>query len=171
MNQFIKRYGVLLVIGTVLAALSYWTTSVYSEYQREKTIAAMISTSGIVEYRYCGPNWVPQRLQKRLPWFDRITSVTLCKNHTHVELCRLQSLPYLEELTLDFPNVTEFRIHVLQSLSKLKKLTLMEMHISEHKIGSAVIFKEIRGGTSQIAPTGREQLRKALPNCKIGPEL
>ncbi|MDB5344386.1 MAG: hypothetical protein JWP89_2763 [Schlesneria sp.] len=142
---------------------------VYSEYQREKANARMISTRGHVGYRYCGPSWVAPGLRRQLPWFDRVVSVTLYKNHTHVELYRLQSLPYLEELTLDFPNVTEFRIHVLQSLSKLKTLRLVEMQMTEHKIGSAVL-KEFHGVRSQSTPKDRERLRKALLSCTITPD-
>lgn len=170
MIKLARRYGVLILLGLVLAATLYAAMSIHTEYQREKSIASEISAHAVVAYRYCGPNWVPLGFRGHLSWFNRIHSVTLFKTHTDAELRQIRSLPYLEDLTLDFPNVTEARIKLLQGFSKLKSLHLAEVAVYEHKIGP-MLFREWGGPmTSQTTSEGRAQLRKALPNCAITPD-
>ncbi len=78
--QFMRRHFVRIVIAAVLAAAAYVAVSDYATYLRERRIAWEIELhGGGVRLQYAGPDGIPQSVQDRLPYLDRIHRVDQLK--------------------------------------------------------------------------------------------
>ena len=197
--QFLRRYFVRIVIGSVLAVAVYGLLTVWMPYQREQRIAREIRLQGgDVAIRNFGPNWMPQSVKGRLPCFYRIWDVrfpvqvestkllselglltslkVLRLDHTQVTdtgLGQLKGLTSLELLDLGNTQVTDAGLEDLKGLTGLEGLDLSCTQVTdaglEHLKGLPSL-KWLRLGNTQVAAEGRSMLRKALPGCRIFPE-
>ena len=76
--QFVRRYSVRVVIGAVLLAMAWGATSIYMPYADEQRLARKLKDFDVkLNYRYHGPEWVPQSIRPRLHFLQRVDSCDL----------------------------------------------------------------------------------------------
>ncbi len=173
--QFLRRHFVRIVIGTVLVAVSYGVVSVYATYQREQRMAREIEAhGGDVAFQYAGPTWIPQSVQDRLPYLDRICRVCQLEATAPSDLIlELGSLDKLQYLYLCNTQVTDADLEHLKGLTNLRYLNLTNTQITdaglEHLKGLSNL-ENLELDDTQVTAEKRAKLRKALPNCEILPD-
>src|SRR5260221_14299778 len=129
--RFIRRYFVRIVIGSVLAVAAYSAVSVYATYQREQRIAKRIEdTGGSIEFRYDGPDWIPQSARERLPFLARIRTVMVTDFPAEL-FSELGSLIRLEALHFYDQQITDAELAHLKGLKNLKSLYFMRIQITD----------------------------------------
>lgn len=172
--QFLRRHFVRIVMAVVLMAAVYGVVSVYATYQRELRIAKAIeSHGGGVFFLFVGPGWIPQTLQNRLPFLDRICQVCQLGPAAPSDfLCELGSLHSLEDLHLENTQANDAVLKHFTGLTNLKALYLNDTQVTDAGM------EQLKGLTSltcltiddtQVTAEGRAILRKSLPNCTIDP--
>ena len=144
MTQFLRRHAVRIMIGAVLFVAVYSAVSVYATYRREQTVAlrAGIERVGIA---YCGPSWVPESIQQRLPFFDRIVSL------------------YLSDAFERSPELSAKISDVISELGSLTNLSTLELSSATtdanlENIKGLVSLVRINLGSAQISDTGLSNL-------------
>lgn len=76
--QFVRRYGVRIVIGAVLLAMAWGATNIYMPYAHEQRLARKLKDVDVeLNYWYHGPEWVPQSIRPRLHFLQRVASFDL----------------------------------------------------------------------------------------------
>ena len=198
--QFLLRHVAWIAIGSLLLFAVGGVLVVWLPYQREQRIARMIESSGgNVEYRYCGPGWIPESVAERLSFLSRIELVCGLNHAVSAELIsELRSLTYLETLDLGFTQITDSGLEHLKGLTNLKLLSLNNTQITDeglkHLKGMTSLqtltlqntkvtdagLEHLKGLSSlqfllidntQVTAEGRAMLRKALPGCTTDPSL
>jgi len=179
--RFIRVNALRIVIGAVLVAAVYWAICVYSTYQREQRIARKVdSVDGRVYFYFCGPNWIPQSIQKRLALFDRIESVHFVRRWSEDGPFVFDVISDLASLTHHFrgielanAQITDAELQRLKGLTNMEALILQSTSVTdtglEHLKGLTSL-KELYLDNTKTTPKGRAMLRKALPICKIEPD-
>ena len=172
--QFLRRHFVRIVIAVVLMAAVYGVVSVYGTYQREQRIAkAIASHGGDVAFQFAGPDWIPQTLQDRLPFLDRICRV--CQLGPAVPsdfLCELGALNKLEYLHLENTQANDAVLKHFMGLTNLKTLYLNDTQVTDAGMAHLNGLTNLTCLTlddTQVTADGRALLRKSLPNCTIEP--
>ena len=142
--QFLLRHVAWIAIGSLLLFAVGGVLVVWLPYQREQRIARMIESSGgNVEYRYCGPGWIPESVAERLSFLSRIELVCGLNHAVSAELIsELRSLTYLETLDLGFTQITDSGLEHLKGLTNLKLLSLNNTQITDEGL------KHLKGMTS-----------------------
>lgn len=123
--RYIQAHLGRIVFGTVLLVGVFGAMLVVLPYQREQRIARMIeSHGGSVGVEYRGPDWIPNSIQNRMPFFDRIDRVILNNQAVPSDvLSELGSLTSLEDLHIFNTQVTDTGLEHLKGLSSLQSLT------------------------------------------------
>ena len=173
--QFLRRHFVRIVIGAVLVVVVYGMLIVWMPYQREQRIARKIEAQGgDVAFQYAGPIWIPQSVQDRLPYLDRICRV--CQLGPTVPsdlLSELGSLNKLQYLHLGNTQVTDAVLEHLKGLTSLIWLDLNNTQVTDAGIEHLTGLTNLEGlnlDNTQVTAEGRATLRKALPDCLVEPD-
>ena len=173
---FVRRHFVRTAIGAVLIAAAYGVVSVYATYHREQRIVRKIeSLQGEVMFDWVGPDWIPQSVQDRLPFLNRIYYVRLMEAGVIPELIlELESPAKLRSLGLFNTDATDADMEHLKVLTKLKYLYLNDTRVAdagvEHFKGLTSLVR-LNLNNTRVTAEGRATLQRALPNCKIEPNL
>jgi hypothetical protein len=101
---------------------------------------------GDVAIEYAGPTWIPQSVQDRMPYLDRIRHVSQGATAPSVLLTELRSLHSLQGLDLSNTQVTDAGLEHLKGMTKLSQLDIRK---------------------TQVTAEGRAMLQKALPDCFV----
>ena len=131
--RFLRRYSVRIVIGFVLATLVFGAMLVWMPYQRELRIAHKLDDRrGLVEFQYCGPNWIPKSIRERTPIFNRIRHIGYSGvispdgggDDGAITLTEMGSLTHLESLNLGGSHITDAVLEKMKGLPHLSGVIL-----------------------------------------------
>lgn len=117
---------------------------------------------------------------KAIQGLNNLTTLSLdhCERITDAGLKEIKPLKELTTLELDGTRVTKEGIKGLKEFKKLSRLSLVEMQfISDAWVADLAVLKNLvevavnedlgGGGTSGLTKSGRQELQKALPKCKV----
>lgn len=197
MIQVVKRHRWWIVIGVGLLAAAYGILSVHLYHQREQRIAQRVTAiGGTTMFRYFGPRWIPEAIQDKLPFMNRIQYLGLRGPDAPEDLLsEVGSLRYVETLDLGGTAVTDTGLKYLSRMTSVERLAiwssqvtdaglihlkgmhLVELHAANTQITDAglgslkdhsmLIYLSLTN--TRTTPEGRARLRKALPRCRILP--
>ncbi len=146
--RFIRANAVRIVIGLVLVAVSSVAVFIWMPHQRELRIVREIEAlGGQVEFEYRGPPWIPESIQIRPSFLDRI-HVTFpymiaiqpasAKSQTYIRmpmppalLSKIGSLNSLSHLYLSHTHVADSGIEHLKGLRNLCILDLDHTDVTD----------------------------------------
>ena len=132
--------------------------------QREQRIARKIQeTGGWARFEYCGPAWIPNSIQVRLPFLEGIEAAQIRDEHTERALADLSKLTHLKSLSLVLmKSLDESHLRHLEGLKNLESLNLRASPVTDANL------KHLRGlvglqtldlSFTQITGAGLESLQ------------
>ena len=172
--EAIRKHSVKIAIGIVSLVAISTAVIVLMPYQRELRIAKKIeSRGGYAVFDFHGPDWFPDAIKYKLPFWNRIDFVILENQAFPFDLLSdLEMLTTPYELALNNVELTDQGLEFLKRLTRLKGVSLRRNQITdaglEHFKGLTKL-ERLDFSDTETSVEGRDMLRKALPNCLIDP--
>jgi hypothetical protein len=143
--RFIRGNAVQIVIGAVLVAAVSIAVFVWMPYQKELRIARAIDASGgRVEWKFCGPDWIPSFIQNGVPFLSRIDEFT---GTSDSDLLRFDvgGLARLTAVGLEGTDVTDVGVERVLGLRWLTGLSFRRSKVTD----AGLVHLKGLGGSSK----------------------
>jgi hypothetical protein len=135
-----------VLAAAVLGIFFYHVITSYQQYYRETRIAQdILSLGGVVRFQRQSSDSLPELWPSDRIWYVSMVMTKI----TRKNIADLGTLQELECLSLTSSDTTDADLNHLTNLRNLRDLYL---------------------NYTKTTATGRAQLRKALPNCRIHPD-
>ncbi len=196
-SRKMNRYTLLALIAVPLIAIGGIVTWLILQDRNNNRIAKdIMAAKGTADFRYLGPKWIGENVRPYLPGTVRVCNVHLIEPDIPDDLLtKIGTLREVDRLDLGGTSITDDGFAKLQSLTNVKRLIIRSTKITDAGLAylKGMPLIELDAADTQITdagldslkhqskltllsltktkttPTGRETLRKALPECEISP--
>lgn len=163
-TRFIRANTLRFVIGAVMVAVVYSTLNIYAAYQRDQRTARALDAQYVfVTIAYTGPEFVPQSLREKIPFFNRVIAAKTQAMRLSPEVGReLSSLTCLRVLTLRGSQITDKLLANLNGLKTLHRLRLNHSPITDAGLRQFDGFTELQSlelASTQVTDASMELLK------------